>query len=227
MSNFISVSPAFSTVVRSRGMAFLFVFFLVMTLTQIVFLALSLTPTAVVETPIADEPLPTATEMVVEFPEPVEEPELPQNVDPLPLTLTIDKLDREVTVLNPESRAISDLDAALLEGVVRHPDSATFATEGTMFILGHSSYLPVVNNKNFKAFNGIQNLVWGDTIRVRSSDMEYVYEVERVYKARATDTEVKITAAGARLTLATCNSFGTSDDRYIVEAVLRTSTPIS
>lgn len=136
----------------------------------------------------------------------------------LPVKIVIEKLDRVVSVANPTSRTIADLDAALLEGTVRHPDSATLSQEGNVFILGHSSYLPQVFNKNFQAFNGIQNLAWGDTIKVYSEDSLYEYRVEKVYRARAQDLTVPIAGTGKILTLATCNSFGSTDDRYIVEA---------
>jgi LPXTG-site transpeptidase (sortase) family protein len=136
----------------------------------------------------------------------------------LPSTLTIAKLGRTVSVLNPTSRTIADLDAALLEGVVRHPDSATLEQDGNVFILGHSSYLPQVFNKNFQALNGIQNLEWGDTIELRTQDQVFEYRVEKVYRAQAQDLMVPIAGTGKMLTLATCNSFGSVDDRYIVEA---------
>ncbi len=139
----------------------------------------------------------------------------------LPLKIIFDSLDKkEITVLNPTSNTIASLDEALLSGVVRHPDSADFVHTGTIFILGHSSYLPVVHNKNFQAFNGIQKLVWGDTIRLQSKDMEYVYRVDKVYEAKASNAEVPLQYDTAKLVLATCNSFGTKDDRYIVEASL-------
>jgi LPXTG-site transpeptidase (sortase) family protein len=135
-----------------------------------------------------------------------------------PLQISIAKLGKTVTVHNPTSRSIVDLDAALLDGVVRHPDSATLSQEGNVFILGHSSYLPQVFNKNFQAFNGIQNLEWGDRVEVFSADKIYVYRVEKVYRAKAQDVTVPIAGTGYMLTLATCNSFGSVDDRYIVEA---------
>lgn len=138
----------------------------------------------------------------------------------LPYTLVIDALDRSVPILNPVSREISDLDSALLDGIVRHPDSATLEQDGTVFILGHSSYLPVVNNKNFQALNGIQNLKWGDIIKLQSENSEYVYRVDSVYRAQAQDTTVPIAGKTKRLVLATCNSFGSVDDRYMVEAEL-------
>lgn len=138
----------------------------------------------------------------------------------LPTALFIPKLNRSVAVLNPTSRTVVDLDTALLEGVVRHPDSATLNQEGNVFILGHSSYLPQVFNKSFQAFNGIQNLEWGDKIELTAADGIYIYRVEKVYRARAQDVTVPIAGTGKILTLATCNSFGSVDDRYIVEAKL-------
>jgi LPXTG-site transpeptidase (sortase) family protein len=136
----------------------------------------------------------------------------------LPTSIYIKKLDRTIPVLNPDSRSVADLDAALLDGVVRHPDSAKLAQNGNVFILGHSSYLPTVLNKNFQAFNGIQNLAWGDTIEVSSGGKVHVFEVEKVFKAQASDLTVPIAGQERRLTLATCNSFGSTDDRFIVEA---------
>ncbi len=138
----------------------------------------------------------------------------------LPTSIVIKKLGKTVPVLNPTSRVIADLDAALLRGVVRHPDSATLAQDGNIFILGHSSYLPQVFNKNFQAFNGIQNLEWGDKIELYTSVAAYEYRVEKVYRAQAQDLTVPIAGTGKMLTLATCNSFGSVDDRYIVEATL-------
>lgn len=153
----------------------------------------------------------------------VEEPARPafvHSVPDLPLTMKISSLDKEITILNPTSRKVEDLDAALLEGVVRHPDSAALNQEGTVFILGHSSYLPAVKNKNFQAFNGIQNLKWGDEITIDSLDFTYTYRVEKVYRAKAQDVTVPIAGDEKKLVLATCNSFGSTDDRYIVEAIL-------
>lgn len=139
-------------------------------------------------------------------------------VSEIPIQISIAKLGKTIAVLNPTSRTIADLDTALLSGVVRHPDSATLTQDGNVFILGHSSYLPTVFNKNFQAFNGIQNLEWGDIIEVSSVDSVYEYRVEKVYRASAQDLTVPIAGSEKLLTLATCNSFGSVDDRYVVEA---------
>ncbi len=152
--------------------------------------------------------------------EEVETQEVLTKTNILPLMMTIESLDKNITILNPESRDIADLDEALLNGVVRHPDSATLDQTGTLFILGHSSYLPVVRNKNFQALNGIQDLKWGDIIKISASEGEYVYRVDKVYRAKAQEVTVPIAGQAKRLFLATCNSFGSTDDRYVVEAEL-------
>ncbi len=146
-------------------------------------------------------------------------PAIIEEVTVLPTAITIPRLDKVVPVLNPTSRSIADLDAALLEGVVRHPDSALVGQTGNVFILGHSSYLPNVLNRHFQAFNGIQSLEWGDTIEVATEAGVYIYRVEKVYQAQASNVTVPIDVSEKMLTLATCNSFGSVDDRYIVEAI--------
>jgi len=144
----------------------------------------------------------------------------------LPQSIYIERLDKTISVLNPTSRLIADLDNALLDGVVRHPDSAHLAQAGNVFILGHSSYLPNVFNPNFQAFNGIQDLAWGDVIEVTGEDDQiYVYRVEEVYEAKASEVIVPIAGDEKRLTIATCDSFGSTDDRFIVEASLVETRP--
>lgn len=225
--------------IAAHKWAFALVFFVVFTLSYAVLYALDWLPEPVTEeatsammaeqaeaasTADSDTAVVTAaTTTAIETP--VESPNsastvaaVPQSV--LPHSIAIDRLDKTITVKNPTSRAIADLDNALLGGVVRHPDSATLDDDGNIFILGHSSYLPNVLNRNFQAFNGIQNLAWGDTIRLISDDAEYVYRVEKVYQAKASALTVPVAGTGKMLTLATCNSFGSTDDRYIVEAKL-------
>lgn len=188
-------------------------FFLIFTFSYVVLLALDFLP----EPPKA-EPAVIESEVEVITEEPTVVSVVEEQVMVLPLQLKIAKLDKVVKILNPDSRAIVDLDNALLSGVVRHPDSATLGQAGNVFILGHSSYLPNVLNKNFQAFNGIQNLVWGDLIELTSETEIYTYRVEKVYRAKAQDVTVPIAGEEKNLTLATCNSFGAVDDRYIVEA---------
>ena len=232
--------------VWNKRYSFLGTFFLVFTLSYVVLLAFDFLPepqvttttnesvseesavnegttevdistTTVAASALATEPV-AVVEEITSVETAVVEPVAETDISALPVSLTIEKLGKTVTVLNPTSRNISDLNTALLDGVVRHPDSATLSQDGNVFILGHSSYLPVVINKNFQAFNGIQNLEWGDVIEVSSADMVYKYRVEKVYRTKAGDATVPIAGTEKLLTLATCNSFGSVDDRYVVEA---------
>jgi len=163
------------------------------------------------------ETTPTApvTEQALETQQPVE------TVAPeAPVRIAVKKIDLNVTIENPTSTDIEVLDAALLKGAVRYPTSAQLGQEGTVLLFGHSSYLPIVNNKNFKAFDDIQNLVAGDSISVYSAGMEYRYSVTSMRKAKATEDVVELPATGKHLALVTCDSFGTKSDRFIVTADL-------
>lgn len=212
--------------IRLRKVPFLVTFAVIVLVSYAFLYIIDLIPEPIEESINAEESavVPAEDSVALEAATPVvvEEPTVPAVVtsDTLPRKIIIDALNREVPVLNPTSRAIPDLDEALLSGVVRHPDSADFGADGNVFILGHSSYLPTVFNKNFQAFNGLQDLEWGDTIRVQSSDTEYIYRVQDVYQAKASDVFVPNTPGEARLTLATCNTFGSKEDRFIVEAIL-------
>lgn len=143
-----------------------------------------------------------------------------------PVRIKIEKLGTDVPILNPSDTSIESLDANLLKGVVRYPTSADFARSGTMLLFGHSSYLPTVLNQNFKAFNGIQKLSIGDEIRIESSDTVYVYKVTKVYKAVASEASVSLSHKTDGLILVTCNSFGSKDDRYVVDADLFKKVPV-
>ncbi len=213
--------------ISRHKMAFFGVFFLVSLVTYAILFALDFYPepkTEEVTKEIVSEvtslgylhDVQTDTEK-----QPVETKDIVPVGDELPARIIIPKSDIDITVLNPESLDLNDLDTALLEGVVRHPQSADFADEGNILIFGHSSYLPTVFNKNFQAFNGIQNLLWGDEITLVSQDgIEYKYRVNRVYKVKASETIIDNARGTAKLTIVTCNSFGSKDDRFIVEALL-------
>ncbi len=203
------------TQIKRYKLPFLVVFFVVVLLSYAFLYAIDFIPEPVTAVEKVEEEPVSAVSLGM----PEEEEEVVE-LAPLPIKIIFDSLDKEVQVLNPESRDVAELDAALLKGVVRHPDSADLTEVGNVFILGHSSYLPTVFNKNFQAFNGIQDLTWGDTIRVQSEDAEYIYRVQKVYKAKASDVVVSNTPGKSQLTLATCNSFGSKDDRFIVEANL-------
>ncbi|MES2749733.1 MAG: sortase [Patescibacteria group bacterium] len=208
--------------IMANKIAFLIAFFCIFTVSYGILYALDFYPE-----PITTSATSTVAAATTTTPKPAVATTTPKTEtvstigsDTLPQTLLIPALSRTVPVLNPSSNSVAALDAALLKGVIRHPDSATFADEGTMFILGHSSYLPTVHNRNFQALNGIQNLKWGDVITVHSKNTAYTYKVEKSFKVKASGFTVPVAGKGKTLTLVTCNSFGSTEDRYVVEATL-------
>ena len=141
-------------------------------------------------------------------------PEVPEH----PVRIVVPAIGLDARVTNPVSVDIAVLDAALLEGAVRYPTSAKLGETGTVVIFGHSSYLPVVSNQNFKAFNDIQHLAEGDRIEVVGRGRRYIYEVTDVRHASAEEDGIPLATSGQVLTLATCDSFGAKTDRFVVTA---------
>lgn len=136
----------------------------------------------------------------------------------LPTRIVATSIRLDKSVVNPTSTDVETLDAALLGGTVRYPTSAKLGEEGTALIFGHSSYLPIVRNQNYKAFNGIQKLKVGETVSVYSATAEYRYTVTNVRLANATEDVVELPATGKFLALVTCDSFGKKSDRFVVTA---------
>lgn len=151
-----------------------------------------------------------------------QEEETPVSIAPaqgeLPLRVGAPAIGMENNVLNPESTDIEALDEALLKGTVRYPTSAQLGVHGTVLLFGHSSYLPIVHNRNYKAFNGIQKLKEGDTVSVYSATTEYRYRVRSVRLANAEEDVVELPSNGKFLKLITCDTFGKKSSRFIVEA---------
>ena len=150
--------------------------------------------------------------------EPQEQEAAPSGPPVFPEQLIIPRLGTQLPVSNPTTRNIELLDEELKSAVVRYPDSATLGSDGNVLVFGHSSQLPVVRNKFFKAFNNIQKLDIGEEILARSGNDVYHYQVTRVYQASATDDRIPLTVPNHRLTLLTCDSFGSRSDRWVVEA---------
>lgn len=148
-------------------------------------------------------------------------------VEELPVAISIPSIKLETTIANPTTTTVATLDAALHNGAVRYPTSGKLGIEGNVIVFGHSSYLPVVNNPAYKAFNGIQNLKTGDSITVKGATQAYVYSVVNVVSANAGKDGIPLTTTGSVLTLATCDSFGTPSDRFIVTARLVESYPLA
>jgi len=151
-----------------------------------------------------------------------------QNIDTLfeagegesPVGIEIPSVGVKANVVNPTSTDIRTLDEALLSGAVRYPTSAKLGEEGNVLLFGHSSYLPIVQNQSFKAFNEISKLEPGAPIVVYSEGRRYVYAVETVREADVENDAIPLSRDGSMLTLVTCNSFGDTSDRFIVTASL-------
>ncbi len=145
-----------------------------------------------------------------------------------PLRVTIPKVGIDTPVNNPNTTSVSGLDNALLKGAVRYPDSALLGEVAPMFIFGHQSYLPVVHNQAFKAFNGLQNVRVGDDVIVSSATTNYHYRVTSIDYVDTEDGEVEIGGGTQTLTLVTCDSFGKQKTkRYVVVAAFTFEEPIT
>lgn len=145
-------------------------------------------------------------------------PELPKKIE-------IARINLDVDIANPTATDVATLDEALNDGAVRYPVSAKLGSDGNVILFGHSSYLPVVNNPAFKAFNEIQKLNTTDRIVVTGETRTYVYQVESVQSADAGTDGIPLSVSGKMLTLATCDSFGTKSDRFVVTARFVESYP--
>ena len=148
-------------------------------------------------------------------------------VPEFPTKVEIPKIGLATTIENPSTTNIEALDALLLKGAVRYPTSAKLGENGNVVIFGHSSYLPIVRNQAYKAFNGIQKLAAGDVITVHSSIATYTYRVTSVTKESAESAGIPLSGTGRVLTLATCDSFGEKSDRFVVVADFVESRSIS
>ncbi len=138
-----------------------------------------------------------------------------------PKLIEIPSLKKSLPVSNPKTRDINKLNAILQKAVVRYPGTALLgSSSGNMIIFGHSSHLPVVRNKMYKAFNDIERLKKNDIIVLKDKNgKKWYYYVKRVYRAKASESSIVVNTKEKRLTLITCDNFGAKEDRWIVEAV--------
>jgi len=188
-----------------------FSFVLFFTFSLIVLNAIGFVPEPIEETSVSSAPLVTRADAAGSS-------EVSTVGDVRPLRVVIESVDIDARVETPGSRDVAVLDSALLRGAVHYPGSGTLADTSNMFIFGHSSHLPVVNNQNFRAFNNLEKVKEGDVIRVESSDTVNVYRVVSVELVSADDALIELSGRTKMLTLSTCNSFGEPSDRYVVKA---------
>lgn len=152
----------------------------------------------------------------------------PLELPELPARIRIPSLDRDLSVANPVTTDVEELDRALLESVVRYPGSGLLNEDGNVFIFGHSTGYRTVHNQLFKAFNGIQDLEEGSVIELTTAKNSYIYKVEKVIRTDAADTlvDLSIVPGVRRLTLSTCDSFGKKTSRFVVVAELFQKIPL-
>ena len=128
-----------------------------------------------------------------------------------PVRIEIPSVGVRANVSNPNTTNIQALDRELLSGAVRYPGTGLLGEKGNVLMFGHSSYLPVVHNQHLKK---------GDVITVYGETRVYFYEVDEVREENTTTGEISLDVSGAKLTLATCDTFGAKSDRFIVTASL-------
>ena len=146
----------------------------------------------------------------------------------LPTKIEIPAINLSVAITNPITTDIAILDQALLKGAVRYPTSAKLGEVGNVVLFGHSSYLPVVGNQAYKAFNGIQKLSVGEVVTVYSLGTAYTYRVRSVERKSVNYDGIPLSVSGKILTLITCDrSLGEATDRFVVVADFVESHPIS
>jgi sortase (surface protein transpeptidase) len=138
----------------------------------------------------------------------------------LPKRIIIPALGTDSPINNPESKNIDILDRSLQNGVVRYPSSGMLGQKTNMLLFGHSSYLPVVKNENYKALNGLDDLEEGDEILLFSASHKFIYKIKSVEKSNSQNALVVFESDRRELTISTCDSFGNLEDRFVAKAEL-------
>jgi LPXTG-site transpeptidase (sortase) family protein len=135
----------------------------------------------------------------------------------IPDRIIIEKIGINTKVVKPQSVNVATLDEALRAGSVYYPGSGTIE-KGNIFIFGHSTNWPVVQNPAYKTFNGLDKLKSGDEIIVEAENKEFSYKVKSVELVDAENALVEFDNSGQILTLSTCNTFGEKQERWVVVA---------
>lgn len=152
-------------------------------------------------------------------------PELPEapatsndSTGEVPTRIAIPEIDIDTQIKSPSSTEISVLDKALKEGVVHYPDSGRIGGSRPMFLFGHSSRLPVVQNKAYKSFNGLEELSPGDKITISGDEETARYRVSSVRVVDKDQAYVDFSQDPEILKISTCTTFGAKENRVVVTA---------
>ncbi len=137
-----------------------------------------------------------------------------------PVRLTIAAIDLDLAIQNPATTDVAALDELLKQGPARYATSARLGERGNMIIFAHSSRLPIVHNKMYKAFNRISELAAGESIVLADQDgTQYLYRVASVKKVDAgSDASISLAKDSTRLTLVTCDTLTGKSARFVLDA---------
>jgi LPXTG-site transpeptidase (sortase) family protein len=135
-----------------------------------------------------------------------------------PDRISISKIGIDVAIQKPQSQIVSVLDQALNLGPVYYPGSGHIE-KGNVLVFGHSTNWQIVQNQAYKTFNNLNKMSNGDEIVLTADNKRFIYKVEKVYRSDENNTEIFFNTSKRTLTLATCDSFGKKQDRWVVEAV--------
>lgn len=222
---FSATYKKFTTTLRYTPVLFISVWIILFAVLSLWLISRGIAPAMVLgET---DEEVVTTAEPTIIDRAHADEAVIDADVSSEPVRIVIDTIGIDTPIENPEATDITTLDTALTRGAVHYPGSGNLEDTSNMFLFGHSSQLPVVHNQAYRAFNDLGKLVEGDLIRVQSETREYHYRVESVEQVRADEAWVEFDSDEKKLTLSTCNNFGSKQDRFVVEASFIGSFPLS
>ncbi len=143
--------------------------------------------------------------------------------------ILIPKLKLNVPLVTPPVDALlqqnwtqveTDIQSALMDGVVHYPGTARPGQAGNFFVTGHSSYYPWAPGKYKTIFARLQDLNPGDEYWVYYKGDRHRYIVTEKKEVLPSDVTVLDQPENQRIsTLMTCTPVGTTLRRLIVKAV--------
>jgi LPXTG-site transpeptidase (sortase) family protein len=135
-----------------------------------------------------------------------------------PDQIIIDKLKISADIEQPNTFNVAELDSFLIKGAVHYPGSGSVES-GNIFIFGHSADLFTgVQNPAYKVFNNLSKLKSGDVIEIVADNRSYFYKVTKVSLVNENEALIRFNSEVRKLTISTCNTFGSREDRWVVEA---------
>lgn len=149
-------------------------------------------------------------------------PERPKHE--LPNRVTVPAVGIDTTILHPASRQTSVLNNYLNRGAVRYPQSG-YPGNGNLFLFGHSTSHETVWNQAYKTFNKLEDVNAGDEITVRTDSGVFYYEVGQKQIKENSQAYVPLNVDKNMLTISTCDSFGSKEDRVVVRADFKRFAP--